>query len=116
MAWRAARSADPGIGRRGVSEMSRHKISKKFLDTQSTNDDSEVIVIRSDHIHVDTVDMDTYLLAEIKDQQLARLERASREPGHPSAEHNHVRTAQPARVLGCPSRMASSRCIVVTGV
>ena len=82
MAWRAARSADPGIGRRGVSEMSRHKISKKFLDTQSTNDDSEVIVIRSDHIHVDTVDMDTYLLAEIKDQQLARLERASREPGH----------------------------------
>ena len=40
VAWRAARSADPGIGRRGVSEMSRHKISKKFLDTMKR--DSEV--------------------------------------------------------------------------
>ena len=111
-AWRGVRRDRRILGSvRGVSEMSRDVSSQKFLDKR----DSEVN-IRSDHIHVDTVDMDTYLLAEIKDQQLARLERASREPGHPSAEHNDVRTAQPALVLGCPSRMASSRCIVVTGV
>ena len=75
MAWRAARSADPGIGRRGVSEMSRNEKVSRTNEYQRIN-------IRSDHIHVDTVDMDTSLLAEPKDHQLARLERASREPGH----------------------------------
>jgi len=34
--------------------------------------------------------MDTSLLAEPKDHQLARLERASREPGHPSQRAEHA--------------------------
>lgn len=110
-AWRGVRRDRRILGSVGAGS-ARCLVTKKFLVQTSI----ARINIRSDHIHVDTVDMDTYLLAEIKDQQLARLERASREPGHPSAEHNDVRTAQPARVLGCPSRMASSRCIVVTGV
>ena len=114
-AWRGVRRDRRILGSVGAggSEVCRHR---QFLNNAVSRAKDNQKTEHWDHIHVDTVDMDTYLPAELKDQQLARLERASREPGHPSAEHNHVRTAQPARVLGCPSRMASSRCIVVTGV
>lgn len=118
-AWRGVRRDRRILGSVGAG--SARCLVTKFLKSFSYNDEIQKLTIEVNIrsgpvIHVDTVDMDTYLLAEIKDQQLTRLERASREPGHPSAEHNDVRTSQPARVLGCPSRMASSRCIVVTGV
>lgn len=97
-AWRGVRRDRRILGSVGAGS-ARCLVTKKFLVQTSI----ARINIRSDHIHVDTVDMDTSLLAEPKDHQLARLERASREPGHPSQPSTQpgVRTAQPACVNPC---------------